>query len=89
MSSLYETSETGSRFQQLVELRNKLAVAIDSCESMRDLASLSRQYREIIREIEEIEGNETEDEIADILKGREANGKSRSVRPNRTKVQDK
>lgn len=88
MSSLYETSETGSRFQQLVELRNKVAKAIDSCESMRDLASLSRQYREIIKEIEEIEGNGNEDEIADILKGREADGKSRAVRPNRSKVQD-
>ena len=84
MGSLYETSESGNRFQQLVELRNKVAKAIDICESMRDLASLSRQYREIIKEIEEIEGNDSEDEIADILKGREADGKSRTVRPSRT-----
>ena len=74
MSSLFETSETGSRTDQLIELRSKLALAIDSCESMRDLASLSKQYREVIKEIEEIEGGESEDEIADILKGREEKG---------------
>lgn len=84
MSSLFETSESGSRAEQLIELRGKLALAIDSCESMRDLASLSKQYREVIKEIEEIEGGESEDEIADILKGRDADGKSRTVRPNRS-----
>ena len=84
MSSLFETSETGSRTDQLIELRSKLALAIDSCESMRDLASLSKQYREVIKEIEEIEGGESEDEIADILNSREADGKSRTVRPNRS-----
>lgn len=65
--SLYEVSESGGRLEQLTELRNKLACAIDWCESMRDLAALSRQYRETIREIEEIEGTGTDDEITKIL----------------------
>lgn len=65
--SLYEVSESGGRLEQLTELRNKLACAIDCCESMRDLAALSRQYRETIREIEEIEGTGTDDEITKIL----------------------
>lgn len=59
---------TENRLDQLIELRNTLATAIDKCESMRDLAALSKQYRETLKEIEEIEqnGNE-EDELAKIL----------------------
>ena len=70
-----------TRYTQLIALRDKLAYAIDTCESMRDLAALSRQYRETIREIEEIEGATIhDDEIAEILSEREAAGESRSVR---------
>lgn len=69
------------RLKQLNELRNTLAKAIDTCESMRDLAALSRQYRETIKEIEEIEGNEDNgDEIAKLLSDRSADGKSGAVR---------
>ena len=73
-------SEALTRHDQLVELREKLAFAIDTCESMRDLAALSRQYRETIKEIEEIEGATPDDEIAGILSERESNGESRTVR---------
>lgn len=52
------------RLSQLVELRGILARQIDVCESSRDLASLSRQYRETIREIDEIENGENEDDRA-------------------------
>jgi hypothetical protein len=73
--------EAKNRLDQLIALRDKLANAIDTCESMRDLAALSRQYRETIREIEEIEGATIhDDEIAEILSEREAAGESRSVR---------
>lgn len=65
-------SKKGNRLDQLYELRNKLATAIDGCESMRDLAALSRQYRETIYEIEEIEGrNDTDDELSEIIQSRE------------------
>ena len=73
-------SEALTRHDQLIELREKLAFAIDTCESMRDLAALSRQYRETIKEIEEIEGAIPDDEIAGILSERESNGESRTVR---------
>ena len=74
-------SNAVNRYDQLIALRDKLAYAIDTCESMRDLAALSRQYRETIREIEEIEGATIhDDEIAEILSEREAAGESRSVR---------
>ncbi len=77
-----------TRLEKLKELEVMLYQMMQKANS-RAISSLARQYRETIREIEEIEGGENEDEIADILKGRDADGKSRTVRPNRTKVQDK
>ena len=79
--------EAHGRLEQLVVLRTKLAMAIDTCESMRDLAALSRQYRETIREIEEIEGTDKDgDDISEILAERAADGKAGAIRKNRTKV---
>lgn len=74
-------ADANNRYDQLIALRDRLAYAIDTCVSMRDLAALSRQYRETIREIEEIEGATIhDDEIAEILAERDAAGESRSVR---------
>lgn len=57
------------RAEQLKELLLILAKEIDDEPGARDMASLVKQYRETIKEIEEIEGNgEQEDEIAKILK---------------------
>ena len=65
--ALQDKAQAG-RLEQLIELRDVLALSIDVCESMRDLASLSRQYRETIREIESIESGEDDgDEIASII----------------------
>ena len=65
--SLQRVSDDG-RLEQLTTLRDILAVSIDECESSRDLAALSRQYRETIREIESIESGEDDgDEIASII----------------------
>ena len=76
-----------SRLERLIDLRDRLEQAIEQCESMRDLAALSRQYRETIKEIEELEGSkDTTDEISAILAQREADGESNSVRKNRAKV---
>ena len=75
------------RLTRLIELRDKLEVAIEGCESMRDLAALARQYRETLKEIEEIEGaNDNDDEIGNILSARVADGKSGAVRKSRTKL---
>lgn len=58
------------RLTRLLALRDKLEEAINECDSKRDLAALSRQYRETLKEIEEIEGAEDEtDEIAKLLAG--------------------
>lgn len=80
-------TDAQTRVEQLKTLREILAEAIDNCNSMRDLASLSRQYRETIRELEEIEGTTHDnDEIGDILASRDADGRARTVRKNRTEL---
>ena len=74
MTSMVDVSERGDRLAQLIALKKKLAEALDDCDSKRDLASLSRQYRETLREIEELEKDDDDlDEIARILANRQAN----------------
>lgn len=77
---LYTISRKGNRLDQLCKLRDTLAKSIDECDSMRDLAALSRQYRETIKEIEEIRGVADDDEIGEILSARKADGKPDAVR---------
>ena len=77
-----------ARLVQLKALLEILAGAIDSGPGARDLAQLSKQYRETLAEIEQIEGAEPSgDEISEILAVRAADGKSGAVRKNRAKVQ--
>ena len=69
------------RLSRLIELREKLYSAIQECESKRDLAALSRQYRETLREIDEIEGGPKEDdELGALLAQRRSDGRPSSVR---------
>lgn len=65
-------TETGDRAAQLRELARTLALWMDSCESARDMASLARQYRETIRELEDIGGIDAEDGLAQIISRRAA-----------------
>ena len=83
---LYEINETENRLGKLKALSEILASAIDNVDDMRDYATLARQYRETIREIEEIEGVGEEDEIAEILQKRRDNGQAGAVRADRSKV---
>ena len=69
------------RLTQLKSLLEVLADAIDLRPGARDLAQLSRQYRETLKEIEEIEGAEAHnDEIGEILSRRDTDGKPGAVR---------
>lgn len=69
------------RVEQLKELLLVLAEQIDSKPGARDMASLARQYRETLKEIEEIEGSEgNDDDIGRLLAKREADGKAGAVR---------
>ena len=77
----------GDRLKQLKELARVLAESIDSCLDPKALPPLAKQYRETIREIEEIEGADNDtDEIGAILAQRDHDGKSGTVRTYRTGV---
>lgn len=89
---LTSATKSGTRLEKLQTLAHELAVSIDlayrDIESIKTLASLAKQYRETIAEIEAIEGTETtDDEISEILQERAADGKSGAVRKNRTGLQ--
>ncbi len=65
----------GGRVDQLKALAAVLADSIDSCEDGRSLPPLARQYRETVREIEELEGVDRDgDAIGAILAARRADG---------------
>lgn len=56
------------RLTQLKALRDVLAAKINDDPGARDLAQLAKQYRETLKEIEELEGNDdSEDEISKLL----------------------
>ncbi len=81
MFDLTEIVDNGTRLEQLKELLRILAGEIDERPGARDLAQLSRQYRETLKEIEEIEGaQQNDDDISEILSERAAAGKSGAVR---------
>ena len=73
-----------TRLEKLKGLEHDLKALMDKANS-RTFAQLAKQYRDTIREIEEIEGADAkDDEIEDILQRREANGAAGAVRPNRS-----
>ena len=85
MRILLKVKTNESRLEQLKELLEILADAIDQKPGARDLAQLSKQYRETIREIEDIEGaGDDDDEIGEILGNRAADGKPGAVRKDRS-----
>ena len=58
----------GTRLDQLKNLAEILADKINDDPGARDLAGLSKQYRETLKEIEELEGSDgSEDEIDSII----------------------
>lgn len=69
-----------SRLEKLKELEVQLALAMQECQN-KELAAIARQYRETLKDIEEIEGAEAnDDDIATIISEREAAGKAGAVR---------
>ena len=78
---LLSATRRGTRLEQLETLAAILSKQIDNPSEKDNVASLARQYRETIREIEEIEGTESnDDEIADIFQKRGDNGDAGAVR---------
>lgn len=73
-----------TRLEKLQELEQDLKKLMAKANS-RSFAQLAKQYRETIKEIEEIEGNEPEDdEIAKLLG--ESNGVPGPVRKNNAEL---
>ena len=69
-----------TRLEKLKQLENVLTDAMAEADP-KSLASLARQYRETLREIEEIEGaDDNDDDIGRILAQRDADGKAGAVR---------
>jgi hypothetical protein len=69
-----------SRLEKLKALEAQLAIAMEEA-TVKEMAALARQYRETLKEIEEIEGAEqNEDDISEILSERAAAGKPGAVR---------
>lgn len=84
---LASATRSGSRLEKLKTLAAILAKQIDSPGEKDNVSQLAKQYRETIREIEEIEGVKDDgDEIAEILAGRAADGKPGAVRKDRTTI---
>lgn len=71
------------RLEKLKDLETRLLAMMDTADE-KTLPALARQYRETIREIEEIEGTGNDgDEISEILADRAAGGQPGAVRKNR------
>lgn len=78
-----------TRLEKLKELEKDLKSLMEKANS-RSYAALCKQYRDTLREIEALEGRETDgDTIKELLAEREANGKPGAVRKDRAKVQRK
>lgn len=81
-------AQSGNRLQALIALRDTLANAIDTCESMRDLSSLSRQMADVLAQIAELAPEEKKGDAVDEIAQRRAarrsgatKGQTRSKRP--------
>lgn len=76
-TSMREVTENGTRLDQLRSLALVIAADIDRGDEGHSMAQLARQYRETIREIAELEGEDGDnDEIAAIISGRATQGRT-------------
>lgn len=72
------------RLEKLKLLQDKLELSLETCED-KSLAAIARQYRETMREIEELEGADViGDGIGDILSARQTDGGPTADRKNRS-----
>lgn len=75
-----------NRLEKLKELEEEIRKLMQKANS-RTFASLARQYREVLREIEEIEGGENSGgEIGDLLARRRTDGRTEAHLPGDARV---
>ena len=75
--SIKSTTEKWDRLESLKALALNLAESLDDPDDSHSKAQLARQYRETLREIDEIEEGNGDDEIAAII-SRASDGKPAS-----------
>ncbi len=86
IKKMASVAKNGSRLEQLKNLARVLAQTIDDASSdpvdgHKQVAQLAKQYRETIKEIEDIEGvKEDDDDIGEIIAKRKAEGKPTAIR---------
>lgn len=74
------------RLNRLLSSRDILAQAVAECESARDLAALSREYRAVLAEIEQLAPAESKgDDIDEIAQRRAARRSSPAANPPRAR----
>ena len=73
------TSNPPSRLDRLNELRDTISASIAECESMRDLAALSREYRAVMTEIDRLKPAEKKGDAVDEIAQRRATRRSSST----------
>lgn len=71
MGDLVTAAQSGDRLKTLIALRNRLAQQIEQTESGRDLAALSRQLNEVLREIADLPTGEHTTAADEIARKRE------------------
>ena len=82
--ALTTATKDGDRREQLQILASMLARAIRDCQDEKSLAPLAKQYRETIKELDELKGSEhDDDEIGKVLGFRADHGKPGAIRKNR------
>lgn len=68
--SLEESVKTNDRRTALLALRDRLAAAIDSTDSGRDIAALSKRMMEVMAEIDALPDPEAETDPVEAMRKR-------------------
>ena len=75
MGTMVAATKNGTRLEQLKELALVIAGYIDQGDESHSMAQLARQYRETIKEISELEGDDDgSDPIAQLIANRDSKG---------------
>ena len=69
MADLLQAAKGGNRRETLEALRDKLAASMQSCESGRDVAALSKRLMEVMSELDALPKPKKESPLAKARRG--------------------
>lgn len=69
MADLVKAARSGSRRETLEALRDKIAASIQTCESGRDVAALSKRLMEVMGELDALPKPKAESPLAKAKRG--------------------